>query len=71
MVIGGKDNLPADKYFKEYKGHAHILNVNGSEIDRYFILFNGLLQEQKDHKAENKEPPPSLASESIAISNKS
>ena len=70
VVIGKKDNLPADKFFKEYKGHVHILNVNGAEIDHYFILFNGLLQEQKDHKAENKEPPPSLASESIDISNK-
>jgi hypothetical protein len=70
VVIGRKDNLPADKFFKEYKGHVHILNVNGAEIDRYFILFNGLLQEQKDHKAEKKDDTPSLASKSIDISNK-
>ncbi|HUL01459.1 MAG TPA: hypothetical protein VLX29_11505, partial [Nitrospirota bacterium] len=44
VVIGRKDNLPADDYFKEFKGHVHIFNVNGAEIDEYYILSNGSLQ---------------------------
>jgi hypothetical protein len=54
VVIGRKDNLPADEYFKEFKGHVHIFNVNGSEIDGYYIWSGGSLETIKV-----EEPPSS------------
>jgi hypothetical protein len=47
VVIGKKDNLPTDDYFKAYKDHVHIFNINGSEIDGYFVLSGGSLQAVK------------------------
>lgn len=50
VVIGRKDNLPGDEFFKGYKGHVHIFNVNGAEIDGYFILSGGIQQSSIPNK---------------------
>jgi hypothetical protein len=47
VVIGKKENLPTDEYFKTFKEHVHIFNITGSEIDGYYLQFGSFMETVK------------------------